>query len=76
MLCRICCNPHIFAFCFIDSCLKKGSAEAFAESAGLSASAEYSSQSVNPRFAYTSTFPYVQQTVLCSTLCTTCPLHA
>ena len=44
MLCRICCNPHIFAFCFIDSCLKRGSVDAFAESAGLSASAEQSSQ--------------------------------
>ncbi len=49
MLCRICCNPHIFTFCFIDSCLKKGSAEAFAESAGLSASAEQSTQNADQR---------------------------
>ena len=35
LLCRICCNPHIYTFCIIDGALKKSSVEAFAESMGL-----------------------------------------
>ena len=35
LLCRICCNPHIYTFCIIDGALKKSSVEAFAESMGV-----------------------------------------
>ena len=49
MLRRICCNPHIYTFCIIDSCLKKGSVEAFADSIGLNISAEQPSKEASKR---------------------------
>lgn len=33
---RICCNPHIYAFCIIDGCLKRHCVGAFADSVGVS----------------------------------------
>ena len=33
--CRVCCNPHIYAWCLLDGCIREGSIDRFMERIGL-----------------------------------------